>query len=91
VECIAEQKGSIGYFEAIERIFALGIPTSDVLSTVVADMKLDKKIINDCVSSGRFTTKIEGQMLEGSSKFDVNGTPGNVLINTKTGKHEIVS
>jgi protein-disulfide isomerase len=30
-------------------------------------------------------------MSEGSSKFGVNGTPGNVLINTKTGKYEVVS
>jgi hypothetical protein len=30
-------------------------------------------------------------MAEGSSKFGVNGTPGNVLINTKTGKYEVVS
>jgi protein-disulfide isomerase len=31
------------------------------------------------------------QQSEGSTKFSVNGTPGNVLINTKTGKYEVVS
>lgn len=30
-------------------------------------------------------------MTEGSSLFSVNGTPGNVLINNKTGKYEVIS
>jgi predicted DsbA family dithiol-disulfide isomerase len=41
--------------------------------------------------AGKFKARVDAHMAEGSSKFGVNGTPGNVLINTKTGKYEVVS
>ena len=61
------------------------------MDAVVKEIGLNATTIKKCADSGKFKDKINASQSEGSSKFGVNGTPGNVLINTKTGKYEVVS
>jgi protein-disulfide isomerase len=79
------------YFAFIESVFAKGTPTQAVMDEVskksVSMLQLSKHVS----MLVQFKSRVDAHMAEGSSKFGVNGTPGNVLINTKTGKYEVVS
>ncbi len=90
-ECVAEASGTAKYFAFIESIFAKGVPSQDVITAAVKEVGLNADTIKKCVDSGKFKSRVDAHMAEGSSKFGVNGTPGNVIINTKTGKYEVVS
>lgn len=90
-ECVGEAGGSAKYFAFVESIFAKGTPSQDVIDAAVKEAGLNAATIKKCVDSGKFKAQVDAHMAEGSSKFGVNGTPGNVLINTKTGKYEVVS
>lgn len=90
-ECVGEAGGSAKYFAFVESIFAKGTPSQDVIDAAVKEAGLNAATIKKCVDSGKFKARVDAHMAEGSSKFGVNGTPGNVLINTKTGKYEVVS
>lgn len=90
-ECVAEAGGADKYFTFVEKIFSKGTPSQDVVDAVVKEIGLNAANIKKCADSGKFKARIDAHMSEGSSKFGVNGTPGNVLINTKTGKYEVVS
>jgi protein-disulfide isomerase len=90
-ECVGEAGGSAKYFAFVESIFVKGTPSQDIINAAVKEVGLNADTIKKCVDSGKFKARVDAHMAEGSSKFGVNGTPGNVLINTKTGKYEVVS
>lgn len=90
-ECVGEAGGSKQYFAFIEGVFAKGTPSQSTIDEVVKSLGLDASAIKKCVDGGKFKSLVEAHMSEGQTKFGVNGTPGNVLINTKTGKYEVVS
>lgn len=90
-ECVGEAGGSDKYFAFIEGVFKKGTPTQENIDAVVKDLWLDDAKIKTCVDSNKFKSVVDAHMAEGSGKFGVNGTPGNVLINTKTGAYEVVS
>lgn len=90
-ECAGEIGGGAKYYAFVEGVFAKGTPTQDVIDTVLKEIGVDAKKVKTCVDSSKFKERINASQSEGSSKFGVNGTPGNVLINTKTGKYEVVS
>jgi len=90
-ECVGEAGGSVKYYAFIDGVYAKGTPSQDIIDGVVKDIGLDAAKIKACADSKKFASKITAQQSEGSSKFAINGTPGNVLINTKTGKYTVVS
>ncbi len=90
-ECVAEVSGSAKFYAFVEGIFVQGTPTQSVIDSVLKGIGVDAKKVKACVDAGKYKDKINANQSEGSSKFGVNGTPGNVLINTKTGKYEVVS
>ena len=90
-ECVGELGGSTKFYAFVEGIFSKGTPTQAEIDGVLKDIGVDAKKVQACVESGKYKDKITASQNEGSNKFGVNGTPGNVLINTKTGKYEVVS
>lgn len=90
-ECVGEAGGSDKYFAFVDSIFVKGTPSQDVIDAAVKEVGLNPATVKTCVDSGKFKSRVDTHMAEGSSKFGVNGTPGNVLINTQTGKYEVVS
>lgn len=66
-------------------------PSKEVLLAVAKDIKLDEAAFSKCLDSGETADIVKSQMNEGSSLFGVTGTPGNVLLNTKTGKYVVVA
>ncbi len=90
-ECVAKEGGAEKYYAFVDAVFAKGTATQAIIDSAVTEIGLDSADIKACADGGEFKTIIDASMSEGSSKFGVNGTPGNVLINTKTGKYEVVS
>jgi protein-disulfide isomerase len=90
-ECVGEAGGSAKYFAFVESIFVKGTPSQAVIDAAVKEIGLNAATIKTCVDSDKFKSRVDAHMSEGSSKFGVNGTPGNVLINTATGKYEVIS
>ncbi len=90
-ECVGQAGGADKYFAFVESVFAKGTPSQDVIDAVVKELGQNPATVKKCVDANTFKSRVDAHMSEGSSKFGVNGTPGNVLINTKTGKYEVVS
>lgn len=90
-ECVGEIGGSKKYYAFVEGVFTKGTPTQSVIDSVLSEIGVDAKKVQSCVTSNKYKEKVDAHQSEGSNKFGVSGTPGNVLINTKTGKYEVVS
>ncbi len=83
--------GSDKFYAFVESIFVKGTPSQTVIDAAAKEVGMDAAKVKTCADSAKYKAKIDAHMSEGSSKFGVNGTPGNVIINTKTGKYEIIS
>lgn len=90
-ECVAELRWSEGYYKFIDRVFSFDTPSETNIDTILTEMNLNNETVRACIRDEKFRKKIEGQINQGISFFSINGTPGNVIINTKTGNYEIVS
>ena len=95
-ECVREIGGDGKYFEFKKSIFskAQGNNSFDnsLLGWIVKnELKLDEKKFITCLDSWKFASKIENSINEGSNLFEINGTPGTVIINNESGKYEVVS
>jgi protein-disulfide isomerase len=90
-ECVGELGGSTKFYDFIEKIFVKGTPSASVIDAVITEVGADAKKVKACVDAQKYKAKVDAHMAEGSTKFGVNGTPGNVIINTKTGKYEVIS
>ena len=51
---------------------------------------INRENLKTCVSERKYKQKVEAQMSVGQNTFHITGTPGNVLINTKTWEYEIL-
>lgn len=94
VECAAKQDKSVEYKNAL---FAASIaasdkkPSKEVILAVAKDLGLDEAAFSTCLDSDEMADKVKSNMNEGSTLFGVTGTPGNVVLNTETGKYVVVS
>lgn len=96
IECVREIAGDAKYFEFKKLIFSKAqgnnsFDNSSLWNLVKNELKLDEKKFTSCLDSGKYASKIEDSTNEGSNLFEINGTPGTVIINNETGKYEVVS
>jgi protein-disulfide isomerase len=66
-------------------------PTIEIISATVRKLKLDKKSFDACLNDWKTTRQVQSEMNEWGAIFGVTWTPGNVLLNTITGKYVLVS
>ena len=59
------------------------------LTPFAVEVGLDKQAFEDCLSSGKFKMRVEEDFDEGT-RIGITGTPGNILLNNKTGAVEVV-
>ncbi|MBW7954498.1 thioredoxin domain-containing protein [Candidatus Gracilibacteria bacterium] len=85
LECIADQKGTEEMYQVITKGYKEEKATPNDLAGFVE--KLDKKAFDECVASKKYESKIDFAMKVGAETFGVTGTPGNILINQKTGEY----
>ncbi len=94
VECAAKQDKAIEFKNAI---FEASIadagkkPTKEIILATAKKLALKEADFSKCLDSGETADKVKSDMNEGGSLFGVTGTPGNVLINTETGKYVVIA
>lgn len=85
-ECAGDQGK---FWEFSDLLFANGV-TADKYGQYAQELGLNMTQFNDCYNSSKYADKVSEQMAGGSAN-GVRGTPGNIVINNKTGKTQIVS
>jgi protein-disulfide isomerase len=81
-ECAGELGWKDAYYEAVETIFSNGWDISELPGKLGID--IDK--FQTCLNSSKYTDKVQSQAKEWKNLFGITWTPGNVLINNKTGE-----
>ncbi|MFT7533479.1 MAG: protein-disulfide isomerase [Gammaproteobacteria bacterium] len=60
-----------------------GFPIEDLVPLAV-ELGMNKNIFDLCLDSGRYSERVKSDLVEGS-RIGVTGTPGNILLNNRTG------
>lgn len=93
-ECAYELGGNDGFWKYVDAIFerteagGTGFAV-DKLTPLAKELGLDEAKFQECLDSGRYTKKIAEEM-DAGSKAGVTGTPGNILLNVKTGDTRLI-
>ena len=93
-ECAGSLGGNDAFWKYVDTIFERTTATGtgfalDKLAPLAKEIGLNEASFTECLDSGKFTQKIEDQM-SGGTAVGVTGTPGNILLNTKTGKTRLI-
>lgn len=89
VECAAELGGEDGFWKLTGKIYEVtpsnnGLNLDD-LPKLAGEVGLDQAKFKTCLDSGKYASRVEEDYQSGI-KAGVQGTPGNILLDTKTGK-----
>lgn len=89
--CVKESLWSDKFYDYVKQTFASKNPTVETITTIAAKLGMKETEFKKCLDSNSTATQVSKEEQEGQSVFWVNGTPGNVLLNKKTGKFVVVS
>lgn len=89
VECANELAGNEGFWALLDKIFEVtpsnnGLNLED-LPKLAGEVGINESAFKECLDSGKFTQHVEDDF-QGGIKAGITGTPGNILLDTKTGK-----
>jgi protein-disulfide isomerase len=88
-ECVAQLGGNDAYWRYADMIYSRtssngkGVPQGE-LPTMAASIGVDKSKFVACLDSGRTGARVKEDLAEGVA-IGINGTPGNILRNNRTG------
>lgn len=93
VECANELAGNEGFWALTNKIFETtpannGLNLDD-LPKLAAEVGIDKNAFKKCLDSGKYADHIEADYQSGV-RAGVSGTPGNILLNIKTGETQLI-
>jgi protein-disulfide isomerase len=93
-QCAGELGGNEKFWEFTDTVFERTTATGtgfslDNLVPLAKELGLNESQFKDCLDSGRMADVVK-QTMEGGTKAGVNGTPGNVLLNVKTGETRLI-
>lgn len=93
VECAAELGGREAFWQFTDAIYerasGRGFPESQLLPLAV-ELELDEQKFTECLNSQRHNNRIQRDLVDGQ-KSGISGTPGNIILNNKTGDVAAVS
>lgn len=92
-ECAAEQGGNDAFWKFVDKVFEVtpgnnGLDAAE-LPKIATLVGLDGTKLQSCVDSGKMAQKVEAQYQSGI-KIGIAGTPSSVLLDTNTGKAEMI-
>lgn len=91
-ECAGKLGGNDAFWKYIDAVYKnvtnSGIP-KDSLFSIAKEIGLNENEFKKCLDSGEMAKKVTDQM-DGGTKAGVNGTPGNILLNIKTGQTRLI-
>lgn len=88
-ECVAQLGGNDAYWRYADLIYSRtssngkGVPDGD-LPAMAASVGVDKAKFVECLNSGRTAARVKEDLAEGVA-IGIDGTPGNILRNNRTG------
>jgi protein-disulfide isomerase len=93
-ECAGELGGNDAFWSYIDLIYKRTTSNGtgfalDALVPLAQELGLDKNKFKECLDSDKFAQNIKDEM-SGGSAAGVSGTPGNILLDTKTGKTRLI-
>lgn len=93
-ECAAELGGNDAFWKYADTIYERTTSNGtgfalDALVPLAKEIGLDEAKFKDCLDSGKYTKKIQQEENEGTTA-GVTGTPGNILLNIKTGETRVI-
>jgi protein-disulfide isomerase len=89
-ECASEQGGNTAFWKYTDEIYSRtksngrGFPISKLVP-LAEEQGLDGAVFGECLKSSRFAGRVAEDFEEGRT-VGITGTPGNILINNKTGE-----
>jgi len=89
--CVGTALGNDKFFAYVDETFKSKNPTIDTITKIAVDLWMKESEFKKCLDSSESAGKVSADMQEWQKLFGVNGTPGNVLLNKKTGKFVVVS
>lgn len=89
-ECMAELGGEDAFWSYIDAIYERTTANGtgfalDKLAPLAAEFGVQQDKFTTCLDSGKYAQKVKDQMAQGT-KEGVTGTPGNILLESKSGK-----
>jgi len=82
-ECAWEQGGNDAFWNFTDKLFEANYSVSE-LSNIAQSIGLNKSVFDLCLSSGKYTAKVQADINEGNN-IGVNGTPSSfILVDGKT-------
>ena len=93
-ECVTELGGNEAFWYFTDALYARG-PIGDLNQsmvdkmTLVEELDLDAAEFIECLDSERYKARVEEDLREGS-QIGINGTPGTVVLNNKSGEVRLV-
>ncbi len=94
-ECASAQGGNEAFWKYTDLIYqrttagGTGFPIEQ-LTPLAKEIGLDAKLFETCLTSGQMADRVEKDFINGGAS-GITGTPGNILINNKTGKSQFLN
>lgn len=93
-ECAWEQGGNDIFWKYVDSIYERTTSNGtgyslDNLVPLAGELGLDKNKFKTCLDSGKFTKYVQDEETSGTTA-GVNGTPGNIILDTKSGKTQMI-
>ena len=93
-ECANELGGNDAFWKYVDAIYERTTSNGtgfalDQLVPLAVELGLNEAKFKECLDSGKYATHVKEDM-NGGSKAGVTGTPGNILLDTKTGKTKLI-
>lgn len=93
-ECAGELSGNDAFWKYVDKIFERTTSNGtgfalDKLVPLAKELGLEETKFKTCLDSGKYTKHVQEEMTAGQNA-GISGTPGNILLNTKTGKTQLV-
>lgn len=94
-ECANEIGGNDAFWKYLDTLFERTTSNGtgfslDKLVPLAQELGLNEMQFKECLDSGKFAGYIKDDM-DGGLKAGVSGTPGNILLDTKSGKARLIS
>lgn len=93
-ECANEVGGADAFWKYLDMVFERTTSNGtgfalDKLVPLAVELGMSEAKFKECLDSGKYATHVKDEM-DGGSKAGVTGTPGNILLDTKTGKTRLI-
>ncbi len=87
-ECVAELGGNDAFWKFLDKLYATDGEWN--YPAYAKEAGVNEAKFNDCIASGRQKQLVQDHLIGGSAA-GVSGSPGNIILNIKTGKSQFIS